>query len=94
MIEKVKGMFKTVVPKREAYEKQIAELETKKARKTAYAALLKAGAPQKSNLYNSVMKEIALLNLKIDDVVDEYNRFVAKENAIQKAFERLNGLNQ
>lgn len=94
MIDKIKGLFKTVAPKREVYEKQIAQLKLQKAGKTAYAALLKKTAPYKVDLYNNTMKELALLNLKIEDVVDEYNRFVAKENAVQKAFERLNGLDK
>lgn len=42
----------------------------------------------------NAMREIALLNLKIDDKIDEYNRFVAKENAVQKAFDRLNGFDK
>lgn len=94
MIDKVKGMFKTTLSKRAIMEKQIAELTAKKAKKAAFAALLKSSDSQNSDLYNSTMRELALVNLKLDDVVDEYKRFVAKENAVQRAFEKLNGLDK
>lgn len=94
MIDNFKGMFKTVVPKREAYEKEIKQLIAKKTGKEGYAALIKRAAPDRADLYNNAMREIALLNLKIDDKIDEYNRFVAKENAVQKAFDRLNGFDK
>ena len=95
MIDKVRGMFRTTLSKREIMEKQIAELMAKKAKKAAVAALLKSTNDlQNSDLYNSTMRELALINLKLDDVVDEYKRFVAKENAVQRAFERLNGLDK
>ena len=94
MINKIKGMFKTITPKREVLEKEILGLQSKKLAKVIQASFLKKDAPENSWRYDNAMKELALLNLKLADVVDEYNRFVAREEACQKAFDRLNGLDK
>lgn len=94
MINKIKGMCKTTTPKREVLEKEILGLQSKKLAKVIQASFLKKDSPENSWRYDNAMKELALLDLKLQDTVEEYNRFVAKEDAIQKAFERLNGLDK
>lgn len=93
MINRIKGVFSSTVPRREVLEKEISKLGAKKLFKKTQAAFLKAHVTETSS-YNKAMKELALLDLRLQDAVDEYNRFVAKEDACQKAFERLNGLDK
>lgn len=84
-----KNLFKTVVPKRAQYEKDLSELKSQIASNSLKAVVLKKRDPAACN---ETVREIALLNLRHDSLAEEYNRFVARENACQKAFEHLNGL--
>lgn len=93
MIGKIKSMLGIVVPKREVYEREIADLRAKKLRKAMQISLLGDSA-KNSCMYNKVKKDLALVNLQLEDIVSEYNTFVAKENAAQKAFEQLNGFDK
>ena len=77
-------------PKAEVLSKECMKLQKKYLFETAYLNQLKNQTPQNPLLIFKLEKELMLLEQKVLQTRDKYNRFVAQQNAAQAAFDRLN----
>ena len=80
-------------PKLEVLGKKVTELQKQVLIKSALLNGLKRRAPQENILIFQREKELMQLEQKTQKAIEEYNRFAAKQAAIQRAFDELNKTN-
>ena len=80
-------------PKLEVLGKKVTELQKQVLFKSTFLGELKHRAPQETMLIFQKEKELMQLEQKTQKAIEEYNRFAAKQAAIQRAFDELNKAN-
>ena len=77
-------------PKLDVLRQRVTELQKKVLFKSAFLSGLKSRAPEQTMLIYQRERELQKLKKEAQIAIDKYNKFAARQAAVQQAFERLN----
>ena len=77
-------------PRLDVLGKRVTELQKKVLFKSAFLSGLKSRAPEQTMLIYQRERELQKLEKEAQIAIDKYNKFAARQAAVQQAFERLN----
>ncbi len=77
-------------PRLDVLGKRVTELQKKVLFKSAFLSGLKNRAPEQTMLIYQRERELQKLKKEAQIAIDKYNKFAARQAAVQQAFERLN----
>ncbi len=85
------GINKTITrPKLDILREQITEAEKEYLQLSSKINWMKRNLPQMHNEIFANEKQLFKIQQKVQKITEEYNKFAAKQNAIQKMFDKLN----